>query len=384
MATKPNPLTPVVLNVQKAVSLGVENFLQNICRVSINDTALDAGKGEWVNKENYTDIVADATSATAVFCRSFFATNANGKLFILEAKPVAEDIGAGTPAQSTGQVITNFVKTSPQRFYIYSAPNSLYVTKDNDFVALIKGSTGVTDSVYFMIDITLDDNIDSTTSAWADYKGTKSVMGMYSAVASTESISGATAGIIASKWYSLNEDRLLTKLQWKNVDGIITPDDAIGANISKALNNNGCTWVQSQAGIAVLLGCSMADGTAFEEYYAMDNLFFHLINDTTLMFINGSNSNSRVTFDQSGVTHLITTLNNTTNKLVRYGCVNRFGSGVDDKGELEGEGTWGYIPFNKWKQNSPEMYAQRIYDGASMIVDTTKFMLQVVLNITVE
>lgn len=384
MATKPNPLTPVVLNVQKAVSLGVENFLQNICRVSINDTALDAGKGEWVNKENYADIVADATSATAVFCRSFFATNANGKLFILEAKPIAEDAGAGTPAQSTGQVLKKFVDTTTQRFYIYSVPNALYATKDDAFVGLVKEHIGITASQYFMIDLTLDDNVDSTTSAWKDYKGVKSVMGMYSAVASTESISGAAAGMIASKWYSLNDDRLLTKLQWKNVSGIITPDDAINTTISKALNNNGCTWVQSQAGIAVLLGCSMADGVAFEEYYAMDNLFFNLINDATVMFINGSNSNSRITFDQAGVTHLITTLNNSTNKLVRYGCVSRFGSGVNDKGELDGEGTWGYKPFNSWKQSSPDMYAQRIYDGASMIVETSKFMLQVVLNITVE
>lgn len=375
--TRPNPLIPVKISVTKRISAGLQNYLQNICRVSVGDTSLDSGKGQWVTADTYTKLITDVASSTYIFCVSFFAKNATGKLYILECKPIT------TPtAKSTVEILEEFINNGGNRMYIYSLNNDIYKAKDAALVTLLTKYTALNASQYFSLDISVGDNVNAADSPWQSYKGLKSVMGFYAATISTQSISGAALGIVASNAFKLSTTVLLNKLQWKSVTGVITPDDTIDPEIASALNSNGCTWVQSLAGLSVLLGASMADGTAFEEYFAVDTILFELQNAATTMFINGANnSNLRVTFDQAGVTRLITTVNSASNNLINIGCLVEFAQGVDDNNNLVGLGEWNSIPFNEWKPSNPDLFEQRIYDGASVIMNTTKFMLQVILNI---
>lgn len=387
MATKPKPTEPVILNVTKTVKAGLTNFLQNICRVSIGDTALESGKGQWVTATDYATLITNVSSETYAWCSSFFAKNSNGRAYILECEPPTPADPPDPLAPTSSSLLKAYIESGEERMYMYSLPVEMYtgLATDAALIALVKSYISFDASQYFTFDIPKDDDVSSPTSMFKNIKGLKSVMGIRLSTESTESVSGVLCGIVSSFLYKLSSANRLNILQWKSVSGIITPDDKISSMLLTAYNDNGITYVSTLAGIVCLLGCSMADGTQWSEYYAIDNILFDLKNDVTSMFINGANDNTiRLTFDQNGVSRLINTVNTTTRNDISKGCVSQFAASKDDSGALVGVGTWNYIPFNEWKKDNTDNFKARIYDGASVIIETTKFMLQVVLNIQLD
>lgn len=86
MASRPNPLEPVIVNVS---TLGVNvpaDYTRVFGIVSYGDTGLEANTLKKVQRSTMSDLQLKADSYTEVFLNSYFGNNARGELYVLETK----------------------------------------------------------------------------------------------------------------------------------------------------------------------------------------------------------------------------------------------------------------------------------------------------------
>ena len=86
MASRPNPLEPVIVNVS---TLGVNvpaDYTRVFGIVSYGDTGLEANTLKKVQRSTISDLQLKEDSYTEAFLNSYFGNNARGELYILETK----------------------------------------------------------------------------------------------------------------------------------------------------------------------------------------------------------------------------------------------------------------------------------------------------------
>lgn len=279
-------------------------------------------------------------------------------------------------------VLKSFIEAGKIRVYDIACPNIFYSHKD--FIALVKSYGGITDALYFSIEIPEGSNPDKDDT-FKSYAKSKAFTPIIPNGVDGESVHGAVCGIKASSLYDLGSENPLSLLQWKKTTGITVPD-SYGNTLETAYNENGCTWVGMFNKQAVVLGGMVGDGKNWEFYFALDTLIYYLKTDISTMMIQSSNNPLRALhFNRDGVSTVGKKLVGITTNMLKYGVLEDFGQSYDESTyAITGSGEWNIVDFASYKASNYTKWQSGIYDGASVFATIGNFILQIKPNITIE
>lgn len=279
-------------------------------------------------------------------------------------------------------LLKDFIEGGKIRVYEIAMPNIFYAS--NDFIELVKGYAGITDALYFSIEIPESSNpeLDET---FKKYAKSKSFVPIVPSGNEGESVHGAITGIKAGSLYDLSSENPLSLLQWKKVNGI-NALDSYGTTLETAYNQNGCSWVGLFNKQAVVLGGMVGDGKNWEFYFALDTFVYYLTTEISTMMIQASNNPLRALhFNRDGISTVGKKLVAIATNMLKYGVLEDFGQSYDESEyKVTNSGEWNIIDYATFKAKNYDKWTEGIYDGASVFATIGNFLLQIKPNITIE
>lgn len=279
-------------------------------------------------------------------------------------------------------ILKNFIESGKIRVYEIAMPNIFYANEG--FIELVKSYSGITDALYFSIEIPITSN-PSLDETFKKYASSKSFVPIVASGNEGESVHGAITGIKAGSLYDLSSENPLSLLQWKKVNGI-NALDSYGTTLETAYNQNGCTWVGLFNKQAVVLGGMVGDGKNWEFYFALDTFIYYLTTEISTMMIQASNNPLRALhFNRDGVATVGKKLVAIATNMLKYGVLEDFGQSYDESNyTITNSGEWDLIDYATYKARNYTKWAEGIYDGASVFATIGNFLLQIKPNITIE
>ena len=289
---------------------------------------------------------------------TFFAQGSNVPVYVLE-------LGDLSPADGVA-ALTTWIAANPGTIYSYLVPR----TWDSipSFLSLAKTYGGVTGQTYFFATTTVA-NLANYTPAM------KSVFPVIEApnIGATEF--SAAAPFYVTLNYAPTGINRVTPLAFAYVSGV-TPYPTMGTSTTMAQifsANGNLIGTGSEGGISntILLYGKLADGNAFNYWYAVDWCSINLNISLSNTIINGSNNPlAPLYYDQNGINTLASVSQMTLNRGITYGL-------------LISSVSVTATPFYTYTQANPSAYRAGTYGGLAATVTPTQGFDAITFNLNV-
>lgn len=369
----PNPFMPINITVSKSVSAVPNERTRRVCLISAGDSNIGDGKYEVVDASSWNTKITSDTSEAGKFAKTFFSqNNAQFKSLV-----VLEVTSSGDIATRLKKV-EKFIDDGTYPCWLFHLPSTLL----NDAylgTLLTKYSTDTAQTYFSFV---LDDMPAQSAFFNAQAKGKKATFAIYPTNTDTNlNMGGVFGGIIASSTFDIS-----TSNRMRPLGGLKTPvaNNVLDTPTVRTLTDNLCNFGGLLSGVQVVLNGVFNDGEYFEKWYSFDTVCNKLISEMEAFYVNSVNlPNSALEYTDTGVKMARDKIISILEACVNLGLISTFGSSLDVvTGQVNDEGSIGWIKVQQYRADNPTDYTAGIYKGFSIFVDIKGFIKQIPIQLS--
>lgn len=380
----PNPAIPVIISASQLLSVSLDNYTRRMCIVSEGGTDLAQGECVTVTKANYTESLS-ATESTGrdelqKKLVGFFSYAPSTECVILEVGASTE---SNTPTEQTA-ILQNFITNQNPRCYVHLVPDDWYSETNTAFASLAKQYLNETDAIYFMINVTKDQD-PSVSSAFEAISNCKSIMGIYNNVSNDSAdFAGMVLGVMAGSDFDISDTNPASPLNYKAINGQTI--ETTSSTMQSALAQAPVTYGLDIASNQVIANGRYTSGDTFDYWFQFDLLCIRLQEKLVSLLINGANNpNYAIRFNQNGLDTLKAGIVGVLKTAVSQGLLTAFSADYDTTtSEMVDENEISAIDFYTYKASYPDNYSNEKYDGFSFYIMVGRYIKEITLNITLD
>lgn len=271
--------------------------------------------------------------------------------------------------------ILKWINEGNTKNYIYVLPKALYSYPQT---AVMCGRFNDASSAqYFIIEVNKE------LTHWNNYKGLKSVIGIYSNGESDDyNLAGAFAGRFSSSIFDISANQKASPINYKAINGFNYTD--LGIKEQNDLTQAGITFCGGMVGNTVLMNGRCADLRSFDYWYQWDLTSYNVTLGITSLLLNGvNNPNYVIQYNQNGIDTIAATITSELNKMIAQGNLTEFGASYNPAtNELINIGYLYTIDYYSYISAYPDDYQNEVYGGISFYARVGKYIRQVIVNVT--